>query len=254
MLPRLISPNSICALLLAGLISSASAGGFTRIGEVTQLSGEASCRFTGTSELGTMKLKVGKPIYYAPQCWTSPGAKMQVKTVDDSLFTVAENTVFTFQKYIFDPSTKYGALCLELAQGTLRFAGGQIASANPERFHIHMGTIGIAIAGRTDGIITLDSHEIRMGVLSGKAAYAPSERDDMEPIKAGYRVHIGTNAWVRQTVVFGTKELEASWRQDTGISWPATFLPGTDVEPDPDAHGPPKSFPAGEFQMAPSKP
>jgi hypothetical protein len=75
---------------------------------------------------------------------------------DDTKVKVTENSRLVIDDFVFDPKqSDAGKLALKVGLGTVRYASGQIAKANPQQVGIQTPTATIAVRG-TDFTMTVD--------------------------------------------------------------------------------------------------
>ena len=75
---------------------------------------------------------------------------------DDTKVKVTENSKLLIDDFVFDPKkSDAGKLALKIGMGTVRYASGQIAKANPQQVGIQTPTATIAVRG-TDFSMTVD--------------------------------------------------------------------------------------------------
>ena len=93
---------------------------------------------------------------------------------DDTKVKVTENSRLVIDDFVFDPKqSDAGKLALKVGLGTVRYASGQIAKANPQQVGIQTPTATIAVRG-TDFTMTVDETGQSLIVL------LPSCKDDKD--------------------------------------------------------------------------
>ena len=93
---------------------------------------------------------------------------------DDTKVKVTENSRLVIDDFVFDPKqSDAGKLALKVGLGTVRYASGQIAKANPQQVGIQTPTATIAVRG-TDFSMTVDETGQSLIVL------LPSCKDDKD--------------------------------------------------------------------------
>ncbi len=75
---------------------------------------------------------------------------------DDTKVKVTENSRLVIDDFVYDPKkSDAGKLALKVGMGTVRYASGQIAKANPQQVAVKTPTANIAVRG-TDFTMTVD--------------------------------------------------------------------------------------------------
>jgi FecR protein len=93
---------------------------------------------------------------------------------DETKVKVTENSRLVIDDFVFDPKqSDAGKLALKVGLGTVRYASGQIAKANPQQVGIQTPTATIAVRG-TDFTMTVDETGQSLIVL------LPSCKDDKD--------------------------------------------------------------------------
>jgi hypothetical protein len=93
---------------------------------------------------------------------------------DDTKVKVTENSRLVIDDFVYDPKqSDAGKLTLKVGLGTVRYASGQIAKANPQQVGIQTPTATIAVRG-TDFTMTVDETGQSLIVL------LPSCKDDKD--------------------------------------------------------------------------
>ena len=81
--------------------------------------------------------------------------KVGIVFVDDTRVQVNEGSRLVIDDFVYDPNKKTGKLALNMAQGTVRYASGQIAKNNPAAVAVNTPTATVAVRG-TDFTATVD--------------------------------------------------------------------------------------------------
>ncbi|MEW5773900.1 MAG: FecR domain-containing protein, partial [Thermodesulfobacteriota bacterium] len=116
------------------------------VGKVVAIQGQA----TVESAAGGRPLQLDSPVYAKDVIATGPGSTLEIRFVDDSVFSQGPSAKMTVDSYVFDPAAKAGAnMLLNLAQGTFRTVTGEIAKSNPDgvKLQTPLATIGIRGTG-----------------------------------------------------------------------------------------------------------
>jgi len=84
------------------------------------------------------------------------GCVSNITFKDDTKVKINENSRLLIDDFVFDPKqSDAGKLALKVGMGTVRYASGQIAKANPQQVGIKTPTAAIAVRG-TDFTMTVD--------------------------------------------------------------------------------------------------
>jgi hypothetical protein len=82
--------------------------------------------------------------------------KAGITFTDDTKVQISENSKLVVDDFVYDPKNSQGGkLALNMAMGTIRYASGQIAKANPQNVAVNTPTATIGVRG-TDFSATVD--------------------------------------------------------------------------------------------------
>ena len=82
--------------------------------------------------------------------------KAGITFTDDTKVQISENSKLVVDDFVYDPKNNQGGkLALNMAMGTIRYASGQIAKANPQNVAVNTPTATIGVRG-TDFSATVD--------------------------------------------------------------------------------------------------
>ncbi|MBU1195503.1 MAG: FecR domain-containing protein [Proteobacteria bacterium] len=112
------------------------------VGKIVVLSGSA----TALSSEGTRPLEMGSPIYQNDIVKTDSGSQLQVKFIDNTQVSQAENSTLKIDSVVYNPDTADNSnLLLDMMKGTFRTISGEITKDSPTHFMLKspQGTIGI---------------------------------------------------------------------------------------------------------------
>lgn len=130
------------------LVSSSAAAD---IGTVAELSGSATAR--RGKDLVT--LSQGSKIQENDKIETKNG-KVKILFADNTTVSVSEHSNLVIDEFVYDPkSQSRNRINIRAAQGTVRYASGAIAAANPKSVNINTPTAAIAVRG-TDFIMAVN--------------------------------------------------------------------------------------------------
>ena len=150
------------ALLLAGLLLAGQA--WADIGSITELSGSASIK-RGKETIAAAK---GSVVLMNDKIETKNG-KVRIIFKDSTNVQVTEHSSLVIDDFVYDPKNAAGGkLSLKAAAGTVRYASGAIAGANPNAVNIKTPTASIAVRG-TDFVMAVNEIGGSMIMLMPKA-------------------------------------------------------------------------------------
>jgi len=86
---------------------------------------------------------------------TTANAKANITFKDDTKVQITEHSRLVIDNFVYDDSKKTGRLGMKMALGTIKYASGQIAKANPQQVTIETPTATIGVRG-TDFSGTVD--------------------------------------------------------------------------------------------------
>ena len=150
------------ALLLAGLLLAGHA--WADIGSITELSGSAIIK-RGKETITAAK---GTTVATNDKIETKNG-KVRIIFKDNTNVQVTEHSSLVIDDFVYDPKNAAGGkLNLKAAAGTVRYASGAIAGANPNAVNIKTPTAAIAVRG-TDFVMAVNEIGGSMVMLMPKA-------------------------------------------------------------------------------------
>lgn len=150
------------ALFLAGLFLAGQA--CADIGSVTELTGSAAIK-RGKETIAVVK---GTTVLLNDKVETKNG-KLRIIFKDQTNVQVTEHSSLVIDDFVYDPKNAAGGkLNLKAAAGTVRYASGAIAGANPNAVNIKTPTAAIAVRG-TDFVMAVNEIGGSMIMLMPKA-------------------------------------------------------------------------------------
>ena len=143
---------------------------YADIGSVSDVKG-SDCNI----ERNKQKLSGGKgTAIESMDTYITGGCVSNITFKDDTKVKINENSRLLIDDFVFDPKqSDAGKLALKVGMGTVRYASGQIAKANPQQVGIKTPTAAIAVRG-TDFTMTVDEAGQSLVML------VPSCKDDSE--------------------------------------------------------------------------
>ena len=138
---------------------------------------------SGTVKTETRELKAGDKIYLNETIVAGAGSGTQILLLDQSTFTIGEDSEVVMDTFIFDPATNDGKIVASVKQGSLKVISGLISKKNPDSLTVEVpeGTLGsrgtefqtIVSKGKTDtlliGSTLLDNPYSMASMTKGKA-------------------------------------------------------------------------------------
>ena len=99
---------------------------------------------SGTVKTETRELKAGDKIYLNETIYAGAGSGTQILLLDQSTFTVGEDSEVVMDTFIFDPATNDGKIVASVKQGSLKVISGLISKKNPDSLTVEVpeGTLG----------------------------------------------------------------------------------------------------------------
>ena len=99
---------------------------------------------SGTVKTETRELKAGDKIYLNETIYAGVGAGTQILLLDQSTFTIGEDSEVVMDTFVFDPATNDGKIVASVKQGSLKVISGLISKKNPDSLTVEVpeGTLG----------------------------------------------------------------------------------------------------------------
>ncbi len=166
----------ICAFFGLFLITSTSANAAEKLSIEKQLVGIVGA-ISGTVKTETRELKAGDKIYLNETIYAASGSGTQILLLDQSTFTVGEDSEVVMDTFIFDPETNDGKIVASVKQGSLKVISGLISKKNPDSLTVEVpeGTLGsrgtefqtIVSKGKTDTLLIGPGKNNTLGMRPG---------------------------------------------------------------------------------------
>jgi len=132
---------------------------------------------SGTVKTGQRELKAGDKIYLNETIYAGAGSGTQILLLDQSTFTVGEESEVVMDTFIFDPATNDGKIVASVKQGSLKVISGLISKKNPDSLTVEVpeGTLGsrgtefqtIVSKGKTDTLLIGPGKNNTLGMRPG---------------------------------------------------------------------------------------
>ena len=158
------------------LLTSTSANAAEKLSIEKQLVGIVGA-ISGTVKTETRELKAGDKIYLNETIYAGAGSGTQILLLDQSTFTVGEDSEVVMDTFIFDPATNDGKIVASVKQGSLKVISGLISKKNPDSLTVEVpeGTLGsrgtefqtIVSKGKTDTLLIGPGKNNTLGMRPG---------------------------------------------------------------------------------------
>ncbi len=132
---------------------------------------------SGTVKTETRELKAGDKIYLNETIVAGEGSGTQILLLDQSTFTIGEDSEVVMDTFIFDPATNDGKIVASVKQGSLKVISGLISKKNPDSLTVEVpeGTLGsrgtefqtIVSKGKTDTLLIGPGKNNTLGMRPG---------------------------------------------------------------------------------------
>ena len=132
---------------------------------------------SGTVKTETRELKAGDKIYLNETIYAAPDSGTQILLLDQSTFTVGEDSEVVMDTFIYDPETNDGKIVASVKQGSLKVISGLISKKNPDSLTVEVpeGTLGsrgtefqtIVSKGKTDTLLIGPGKNNTLGMRPG---------------------------------------------------------------------------------------
>ena len=132
---------------------------------------------SGTVKTETRELKTGDKIYLNETIYAGLGSGTQILLLDQSTFTVGEDSEVVMDTFVFDPKTNDGKIVASVKQGSLKVISGLISKKNPDRLTVKVpeGTLGsrgtefqtMVSKGKTDTLLIGPGKNNTLGMRPG---------------------------------------------------------------------------------------
>ena len=99
---------------------------------------------SGTVKTETRELKTGDKIYLNETILSGVSSGTQILLLDQSTFTIGEDSEVVMDTFIYDPATNDGKIVASVKQGSLKVISGLISKKNPDSLTVEVpeGTLG----------------------------------------------------------------------------------------------------------------
>jgi len=132
---------------------------------------------SGTVKTETRELKIGDKIYLNESIISGAASGAQILLLDQSTFTVGEDSEVVMDTFIYDPETNDGKIVASVKQGSLKVISGLISKKNPDSLTVEVpeGTLGsrgtefqtMVSKGKTDTLLIGPGKNNTLGMRPG---------------------------------------------------------------------------------------
>ena len=132
---------------------------------------------SGTVKTETRELKEGDKIYLNETIYAGENSGTQILLLDQSTFTVGEDSEVVMDTFVYDPATNDGKIVASVKQGSLKVISGLISKNNPDNLTVEVpeGTLGsrgtefqtVVSKGRTDTLLIGPGKNNTLGMRPG---------------------------------------------------------------------------------------
>ena len=132
---------------------------------------------SGTVKTETRELKTGDKIYLNETISAGAASGTQILLLDQSTFTIGEDSEVVMDTFIYDPATNDGKIVASVKQGSLKVISGLISKKNPDALTVEVpeGTLGsrgtefqtMVSNGRTDTLLIGPGKNNTLGMRPG---------------------------------------------------------------------------------------
>jgi hypothetical protein len=144
-------------------------------------------------------LNIGAGLVENERIRTNENGTANLIFADRSSLTVGRGAEVVLDKFVYDPSSKSGALAVSIGQGALRFIGGQLSKSGSVQIKTQTATLtvrgGIALIGRLqDGTYVAvllygnELHDVTHDLSVFRAGFALRYGPDGNPLGAPTRI------------------------------------------------------------------
>jgi len=140
---------------------------------------------------------------------TSDAGTTNITFLDRTTLSVGRNSTLIIDKYVYDPESGRGVMTATMAQGVMRFIGGQISHTSGVRVLTPVATIGVRGGMMTvqvgPGGVTVMSHYGHIDVANAA--------NHQLLLRSGFTVHVtGSHDWIADPTQTSLQALNQNYR------------------------------------------
>ncbi len=137
----------------------------------------------------TRNLILGSRVIANELIQTSGEGSANITFLDRTTMSIGRNSTLVIDKYVYDPATGKGVLTATMAQGVLRFIGGEISHSSGVKVLTPVATIGVRGGMMTVSVgaegVSVMSHYGHIDVANG--------RNHQLLLRSGFTVHVSSH-------------------------------------------------------------
>lgn len=149
-----------------------------QVGAVTGINGPAFAM----QDAAPRVLKKGAGIFLGDVLSTGKGARLEIRMIDDAVFTLGERSLFVVQEYFLNQDK--GNAAIRLMTGAIKVVTGKIAQLNTRPFELRTEVATIGVRGTTFWGGELDGVH-QFALLEGRAITIENRAGRIEITKVG---------------------------------------------------------------------
>jgi len=120
------------------------------VGKVTKVANQA--------QVGSRTAAVGTPVNQNDRIRTGPKARLEIRFVDGTVFTVGENASVVIDRYVYNPATSTGQMAVSSASGALRFTTGKLHDMRNKKVTVTTPYAALAVRGTDFWMGPIEGH------------------------------------------------------------------------------------------------
>jgi hypothetical protein len=182
---RRLARTAVAAALAAAVASQApgpAAAKPAQAGVSAAVRGEVA--LTSVVSRETRRPESGEDVFLGDAVATGDESGMQLLLLDESVFTIGEESELVIDRYVYDPDRGAAELSASLLKGGLRFVSGGISRTQPENVELKLPAATIGVRGTI--VSTLQTPEGAYVFLDGPAQdNSAFQREGLANVTAG---------------------------------------------------------------------
>jgi hypothetical protein len=141
---------------------------------------------------GTTSVAQGSDLQAGQRIITGADGRVHLMFLDGTAVTVGPNSVLQIGNFAYDPTTKTGAMTLDVQQGTVRFVGGAISKKADVQIRTPSSTI--ALRGGIAAVSVSESGATTADFLHGNAMRVSSQGVTETATRSGSQINVAAGA------------------------------------------------------------
>lgn len=207
MMRKFLKLANPAALIVAVFILSGAVGLEKQVaGTVTKIQGSA----IAIQDASPRVLKIGSEISLGDIISTGPDSRLELRMIDDGIFTLGSRTNFVVMEYEFK-DTIGGSAVIRLMSGALNAVSGKLAQLSPAAIRVETELATIGIRGTAFWAGSLDGKDFEVVMWNGKGVTIKNRAGNSEITKPNDGVLIeGANIAPKEPVSWDRQKLDAA--------------------------------------------